>query len=315
MSARGARGTPFSDMGHYASITEAAEVIAKRRRCRGLYFSAWLPTYGGKSRSPTRRYFPAWNIRAPHTITHSRGKPISSLGHTLVCSMSRRNERAEWRGFQERENGDTLICRAEGLFHQLEFWYRGPGRLRSREGGKAAVYPEYGIEQRAAIGTVIGIDRAREWVISNIEGRALAWIALRPCRRSAAGAVRPACRPLLRKLPVNVLPVKEDVGEAARQMALVLCINRVVADAPEAKILPADFDGEVAETLAGRNECALLTLHLPPSLFLQIMQISYAPGKTNEPGIRRNRAIFGGTEQWHRRQLRSQLPVPVTKLR
>ena len=36
--ARGARGTPFNELGQFASITEAAEVIAKRENEQGFVF-------------------------------------------------------------------------------------------------------------------------------------------------------------------------------------------------------------------------------------------------------------------------------------
>lgn len=35
---RGARGTPFNELGNFASITEAAEVIAKREKEEGFVF-------------------------------------------------------------------------------------------------------------------------------------------------------------------------------------------------------------------------------------------------------------------------------------
>ena len=38
LSARGARGTPFKELGNFASITEAAEVIAKREKAEGFIF-------------------------------------------------------------------------------------------------------------------------------------------------------------------------------------------------------------------------------------------------------------------------------------
>ena len=48
----------------------------------------------------------------------------------------------------------------------------------------------------------------------------------------------------------------------AGQVALVLRINRIVADTPEVGIPPANFNREVAKTLLRRNEGTALLGHL-----------------------------------------------------
>ena len=64
----------------------------------------------------------------------------------------------------------------------------------------------------------------------------------------------PALFAPLGKLPVDFLPVKDDIGMPPAQVALVLGVNHVVADAPEVEILPADFDREIAKPPPGRDE-------------------------------------------------------------
>lgn len=139
----------------------------------------------------------------------------------------------------------------------------------------------------------ISIDRACEGVIDGVQRFLLMRIAAGRCRHSATGTIAPACLPLLGKLPVDFLPVKDNIGMPAGEVALVLGGNRIVADAPEVEILPADFDGEIAKALAGRDEgAALLTCHvLLRGLFQKaIMHMGSAQCKPNENRARPRRA-------------------------
>ena len=90
------------------------------------------------------------------------------------------------------------------------------------------------------------------------------------CGPLATGAVASADLALLGQLPVNFLPVEKNIGVQTAQIAFLLCLQGVVANAPEGELAPAAFHREIAEALPGCNKGATLwTFHFPPLFFRQ----------------------------------------------
>src|SRR5512142_3093081 len=121
---------------------------------------------------------------------------------------------------------------------------------------QCAVNRQDGIKQRPrafACGRNVGIDYPGDWVIDGVH-----WFAgTRPAvsaQSSPPRAIAPAHLPLLSQLLADFLPVKDSIRAQPPHIPLVLSINRVVVDAHDMKVLPADFDCEVANSLLGRDE-------------------------------------------------------------
>src|SRR5262249_43695312 len=81
----------------------------------------------------------------------------------------------------------------------------------------------------------------------------------RDTRSAPPGAIAPADLPLLRELARDSLPVEVYLRMAPAHVPLLLSVNRIVIDAQEVKIFPADFDREIAHPLL-RGDKGMATL-------------------------------------------------------
>src|SRR2546428_14170777 len=85
----------------------------------------------------------------------------------------------------------------------------------------------------------------------------------RDARGASPGAIAAADLPLLRELARDGLPVEVHVWMAPAHVPLRLGVNRIIVDAHEVKVLPANLDCKVAHALLGgdKGTAALLRRH------------------------------------------------------